>query len=163
MADYRKNGSNNGQGSSYREDPMKEYENIIKKDDIYGEEYVDAAEKVMQKVKEYNDNKKKKKKKSELLTTSKIRNIMSMMAEIYNEAMENDESLSGDTKSRIEYLRMRIVYEAGRENAVKVFVTAAKLLDGLKDVKGSKERFVQFYHYMEALVAYFKYYGGQEQ
>ena len=138
MADYRKNGSNNGQRNGYREDPMKKYENIIKKDDIYGEEYVDAAEKVMLIMKEYNA--KNKKKKSELLTTSKIRNIMSMMAEIYNEAMENDESLSSDTKSRIEYLRMRIVYEAGRENAVKVFVTAAKLLDGLKDVKGSKER-----------------------
>ena len=32
------NRNNNGQRSSYREDPMKKYENIIKKDDIYGEE-----------------------------------------------------------------------------------------------------------------------------
>ena len=147
------NRNNNGQRSSYREDPMKKYENIIKKDDIYGEEYVDAAEKV---IKTLTGNKEK-------LTTTKIRNLMAMTAEIYNEAMESDESLSGDTKSRIEYLRMRMVYEAGRDNAVKALVFAAKLLDGLKEVKGNKKNFIRFYHYMEALVAYFKFYGGKDQ
>lgn len=147
------NRNNNGQRNINGENPMEKYENIIKKDDIYGEEYVDKAEKVIKKLKG----------NEEKLTTTKIRNLMAMTAEIYNEAMESDESLSNDTKSRIEYLRMRMVYEAGRDDAVKALVIAAKLLDGLKEVKGNKKKFIRFYHYMEALVAYFKYYGGKEQ
>ncbi len=145
--------NNNRNGNAYKVNLSDKYQNIIKKEEIFGTEYVDVAEKV---IKVLMDDRSK-------LTTSKLRNIMAMTAEIYNEAMESDENLSDDTKSRIEYLRMRIVYEAGRESSVKDFVIASKLLDALKEVKGKKSSFVRVYHYLEALVAYFKFYDGKEQ
>ena len=97
------------------------------------------------------------------MTTSKIRNLLSMTADIYNEVInQNEDKLSPNINSRIEYLRVRFLYEVGRDDGkdkvVKNFVEKAKLIEFLKDIKGSKKNFILFNRYMEALVAFRKYY-----
>ena len=114
---------------------------------INKENYVDQAEQVIKNLKTNH-------KGNIMLTTSKIRNILAMVSEIYNEVIhESGEVLSSESQERIQYLRLRIVYEAGRETSVKDFVEKAK---------DSKSQFLLFCRYMEALVAYRKFSGRDE-
>ena len=57
---------------------------------------------------------------------------------------------------------MRIIYDAGREQAVREFVEKAQLLEYIKGIGKSRAEMIQLAHYMEALVAYHRYYGGRE-
>ena len=128
---------------------------------INEENYVEEAEKVILRLK--NKVNERNGRAVPMVTTSKIRNLLAMTADIYNDVMNTtDDVLDGDICSRIEYLRVRFIYESGREKQVKDFVTEAGLLDVLKDIKKSKKKYICFSRYMEALVAYHKYYGGKE-
>ena len=49
----------------------------------------------------------------------------------------------------------------GRETAVKDLVEKAQILEALKEIK-DRETLQRFCRYMEALVAYFKFYGGKD-
>lgn len=116
--------------------------------------YVDTAEKVILQL---------KKGKDDLVTTSKIRNLLAMTIDIYNEIMDKkEERLDTDICSRIEYLRVRFLYEAGREQTVRNFVKEAEIIECLKKINGSKKNFVLFNRYMEALVAFRKFHGGKD-
>ena len=76
---------------------------------------------------------------------------------------QNKDVLTEEVKSRIEYLKVRFLYEAGRdEKGVKQLVENANLLGVLKNVKGSKKNYILFNRYMEALVAFHRYYGGDD-
>lgn len=123
--------------------------------------YVDEAERVIVKLKDLKDNRSGK--PIPLVTTSKLRNLLSMTIDIYNEIMnQNAEQLTPEVCARIEYLRVRFLYEAGREPAVKRLVEEAGIIEVLKNVKGSRKNYILFNRYMEALVAFHKYYGGRD-
>ena len=97
------------------------------------------------------------------LSTSKIRNILAMVSEIYNEAIHYQEKiLSEDILSNLQYLKMRIIYEAGREPVVKEFVQKASVIEHIGAIKNNKENLLVFCKYMESLVAYHKFYGGRD-
>lgn len=97
-------------------------------------------------------------------TTSKIRNILAQVSEIYNDVIiEKGDILSPELISRIEYLKVRLVYECGREPyVIKPFVNKAELLDLLNNIGSSRDNFLKFARYMEALVAYHRFYGGRD-
>ena len=46
---------------------------------------------------------------------------------------------------------------------VKAFVKQAEILEILKEIRQSKQNYLLFSKYMEALIAFHKYYGGKEQ
>lgn len=118
--------------------------------------YVDTAEKVILKL---NEKKDQRGRSIPVVTTSKLRNLLAMSADIYNEVMnQKEDSLSEEICSRIEYLRVRFMYEAGRENSVKDLVNEAGIIEQLKKINGSKKNYILFSRYMEALVAFRKYY-----
>lgn len=128
---------------------------------INEQNFVDEAEKAIKQLKSLKD---RNGKEIKMVTTSKIRNLLAMSAEIYNDVLNFEgETLDDDIKSRIEYLRVRFIYESGREPRVKDFVEKAQVLEVLKSVNGSKRGYVFFNRYMEALVAFHKYYGGKDQ
>lgn len=123
--------------------------------------YVDQAERVITKLKDLKD---KKGRQIPLVTTSKLRNLLSMAGDIYQEVMNRrEEQLDEALCSRIEYLRVRFLYEAGREPTVKNLVQEAGVMEVLKNVRGSKKAYLLFHRYMEALVAFHRYYGGKDQ
>ena len=128
---------------------------------ITEENYVDVAEKVILELKGMTNARTGK--PEPMVTTSKIRNLLSMTADIYNEVVnQKEDKLSADINSRIEYLRVRFLYEAGREKSVKNLVEKAGLIELLKGIKGSRKRFMLFNRYIEALVAFHKYNGGKD-
>ena len=104
---------------------------------LTSENYVDEAERVIKTLIE----KDRSGRDVIRLTTSKIRGILSLVTELYNDIIhEPSNKLGEEYVERIQYLRLRIAYEAGRD----------------------KQLFLLFTKYVEALVAYHKYYGGKD-
>lgn len=126
---------------------------------INQQNYVDEAERVIKSMARPNKN-------GELtisLTTSKLRNLLAMAAGLKTDAQHNrGTELSPDMQSRVQYLKMRIAYEAGREPKVKDFVECAELLSCVSEIGADRQKLLLFCDYMEALTAYHKYYGGRE-
>lgn len=116
-------------------------------------DYVDQAEAVMRELSQGYMR----------LTTSKIRNILSRISDIYNtEVGRTEDMLSSDSESSLQMARIRIAYECGREDSVKQFVEKSKLLRYIKGVGNSRIEFIRFARYMEALVAYHRFFGGKD-
>lgn len=127
---------------------------------ITEQNYVDKAEQVIKTLRSAKD---KRGKAVPQITTTKIRNLLAMTADIYNEVLNSaTDQLDEEVAGRIEYLKIRFVYESGREDAVKALVEQAQILQAIAEIQGSKERFLLFSKYMEALVAYHRYYGGND-
>lgn len=122
--------------------------------------YVDEAEKA---ILELKNMKTQNNRSIAMVTTSKLRNLLAITADIYNIVLnQTGDRLPEEICSRIEYLRVRFLYEAGRDSAVKNMVEKAGIIELLKSVKGSKKNYILFNRYMEALVAFHKYYGGKD-
>ena len=113
-------------------------------------DYLDKAEKLMAEL-------------AGRISTSKIRRLYSMVTEIYNqEILSTEERLSPESTAAIGMMRVRFAYEAGRDEKVKDFISRSKLMNYLKDVGDSRDKFMDFARYMEALIAYHKFFGGRE-
>ncbi|MBZ2056845.1 hypothetical protein D8890_05780 [Streptococcus sanguinis] len=123
------------------------------------ENYVDKAEKAILQLRKKNDE--------FFLTTSQIRNILSLTSSISDKSnVRNFEELNSD----LSYLRVRLVYQSRRNEIrfrgekiypVEDLLLQSDLLEALKEVK-DKVSLQRFCRYMEALVAYFKFYGGKD-
>ncbi|MFR2592391.1 MAG: type III-A CRISPR-associated protein Csm2 [Butyribacter sp.] len=118
--------------------------------------YVDKAEDVV-------NNLMRDKKNHLILTTSKIRNILSMISTIYNEVIHYpSDKLNEDIVERLKYLKMRFAYEAGREKAVKNLIEVAKIFEIIEWIGNDKQKCILFCKYMESIVAYHKFNGGKD-
>ena len=117
------------------------------------EDYVDEAERIMRSL--MSQPKK--------VTTSKIRNLLSLVTDIYNEEnIRTDEKLLPESIVKLNLMRVRVAYECGRDDTVKSFVAQTKLLEYLKGISTDRADLIRFAHYMEALVAFHRYFGGKE-
>lgn len=127
---------------------------------INEENYVAKAESVILKLsKQVN----KQGKVVAMVTNSKIRNLLSMSADIYNQVLDcKDDKLPQELNGRIEYLRVRYIYEAGREPRVKDLVIQGELLEIMKEIQGSKKNYILYYHYMEALLAFKRFWNKND-
>lgn len=98
-----------------------------------------------------------------LLTTSQIRNLLSLNSEIYNSVVSSRCTILGENiVSKLMYLKVRMVYESGRQKPVDIFIKNSHLIEHLDDIGTDKEKYMLFARYMEALVAYRKFKGGQD-
>lgn len=102
------------------------------------------------------------------VTTSQIRkfltavNVVRNKVDLYKAKNKGAEALSKELTAEIKFLKVNLLYQAGRTDAVKQFMTVSKLdiiIDGIGD---SLARFVKFTKYVEALVAYHKFLGGRD-
>ena len=148
------NSGRGGYGDAKPPLPVRPYKPLA------NETYVDEAEAVIKALKDHDGKLK--------LTTSKIRNLLAMSSEILNKVNNelgktgSSSPVSAEIGKELGYLRVRTVYECGREQSVSDFAEVSNLLKYLKDVKtlGDAELFC---HYMEALVAFHRYHGGRDQ
>ena len=98
-----------------------------------------------------------------ILSTSQIRNFLSLNMDIYNDVLLITENkLPDEILGRINYLKIRILYQCGRPNGDKVkdFVEKADLKEILEEIVATKEvdDYLLFTRYLEALVAYKMFY-----
>ena len=126
---------------------------------LNNDNYVDLAEKA---IKSLDNEKNDRGRPIRVVTTSQIRNLLAMTADIYNEVMLlRQEQLDEELKGKISYLRVRCLYEAGRDESVKAFVQNSSLLEILPTIVTKKD-YILFNHYMESLNAWHKYCHGKD-
>lgn len=125
--------------------------------------FVDAAQTVMNHVARYYQDKNGQDCWSFKITTSKIRKLLGLVMDIYNaEYRRTEETLLESSALAVQMARVHIVYEAGRDAAVRQFVEASKLLPYIKGIGNSRANLIRYTQYLEALVAYHRYMGGKE-
>ena len=117
------------------------------------EDYVDEAERIMRSLMSGGKT----------VTTSKIRNLLSLVTDIFNtENIRTDEKLLPESIVKLNLMRVRVAYECGRDDTVKSFVAQTNLLEYHKGISTDRADLIRFAHYMEALVAFHRYFGGKE-
>ena len=103
------------------------------------------------------------------VTTSQIRkfltevNVVRNKVDLYKAKNKGAESLSKELTAEIKFLKVNLLYQAGRTVAVKQFMTISKLDVIIDSIGDSLARFVKFTKYVEALVAYHKFLGGKDK
>lgn len=126
------------------------------------------AEKVIQGL-VYTDNRGREKID---LTTGQIRKVLTAINALTNKITvyaaqnENVEELPENLAAEVRYLKVKIAYQVGRDkargNPVKNFVNRAELFKRIDAVGTNIQRYEEFARFVEALVAYHKYYGGRD-
>lgn len=118
--------------------------------------YVDKAEKTIKNLE--RDKRNFKNRSSDILTMSKIRNLLSLTSTLFDESKVREYA---ELKDKIAYLRVQFIYQSGREESVMDMVQKGEILSILKEIN-DRDSLQRFCRYMEALVAYFKFYGGRD-
>lgn len=105
------------------------------------------------------------------LTTSQIRKFLSAVnsvankVTIYKAQNQGTKELSDDLAAEIKYLQVPLVYQAGREGkdrTIKDFIKKTNIIEYINGIGTNLKAFETFARYIEALVAYHKFYGGSE-
>ncbi len=123
--------------------------------------YVEMAEQV---IKPLSEKKTASGKSVPMVTTSKLRNLLAMVSDTYNDVLNlKEDKLTEELVGQINYMKIRFYYEAGREPKVKELLDHAKVFSLLDQIGGSRANYILFSRYMEALVAFRKYYGGKDE
>ena len=114
-------------------------------------------------------------KKIGMVTTSQIRKFLTAVNTVTEKVnmykLENEktkDSLPIELQAQIKYLKVKLAYQIGRnnnrgKNPVKDFAEKAKLMEWIDEIKDSVKAYENFAHYVEALVAYHKFYGGKDK
>ena len=167
MYNDRGNGYNNRPGGFNRDDRNKAAPQSIVAEPL-PEDYVRRAEEAIAELKRMEVQERKY-----VITTSKLRSLFSLFTETFNEVTRGDQKkLDKDQLNDLNVARVRIYYEIGREDRyngymdsapVGRFVQQSGLLAYLGDIGDSCDKLKQFYHYMEALVAFHRYYFGEKK
>lgn len=131
---------------------------------------VKKAEEVMEKLS--NDN--------NLVTTTQIRRFLTAVNQVSGkvEKWKRDkkvgahEALPEELQAQIKYLKVKIAYTIGREKAsnkksnnlgkAELFFTESDLLGIIDSIGSDIKKYENFASYVEALVAFHKYYGGRD-
>lgn len=102
------------------------------------------------------------------LKTNQIRKFLTAVNAITNkvnvykakhlDATELPDELAGE----IQLLKVKVAYQAGRERSVKDFMKQSNMKQHIEAVGTSIAKYEAFAHYVEALVAYHKFYGGKD-
>lgn len=143
-------GGNRGNNRGYNNSSQQ---SALPYKELTDENYVEQAEKVIEKL--FEDRK--------VVTTSQIRNMLSLNSEIYNMVIaEGKSELSQTILSKLQYLKVRMVYDSGREATVNSLVQNAQLIKHIDAIGNSKKKYMTFSRYMEALVAYRKFIGVEK-
>lgn len=107
------------------------------------------------------------------IKTNQIRKFLTAVNMVTNKIdiwhMKHGESneLPDDLAAEVKYLKVRLAYQAGREKpncrfGVRTLVEQADLFARIDAVGRDFKRYQDFAHFVEALVAYHKFYGGGE-
>lgn len=110
------------------------------------ENYLDLAKKII-----------KRNKKN--ITTTQLRNILQYLSLLDNKLLTTSDSKKDALiKKELTYFKLRLVYAAGRDFEVKSFITDSNLIKYVQAAQTSFKEFKLYHHYLEALVAYHKFY-----
>lgn len=102
------------------------------------------------------------------LKTSQIRKFLAAVTSVTNQIevwhMQHIDTdvLPDELAAQVKYLKVKLAYQAGREKSVKQFAEKARLSQRIDAIGCDRRKYQAFAHFVEALVAYHRFYGGQE-
>ena len=102
------------------------------------------------------------------LKTSQIRKFLAAVTSVTNQIevwhMQHIDTdvLPDELAAQVKYLKVKLAYQAGREKSVKQFAEKARLSQRIDAIGCDRRKYQEFAHFVEALVAYHRFYGGQE-
>lgn len=101
------------------------------------------------------------------LTTSQIRKFLSAVNKIENKMAIEQDNLSDDVINEIKYLKITLAYQTGRAGKIgngrnPIEPLYNELVPKIDKIGNSKKLFTEFARYVEAVVAYHKFYGGKD-
>lgn len=98
--------------------------------------------------------------KNKKVKSSQIRKILALVNQMdFKLSNYHDNKINEEIKNMLLNLKIRIIYQSGRENTVKDFVTKGELLEkiGIILKNESTSELSEYIRYIEALVAYHKF------
>lgn len=103
------------------------------------------------------------------VTTTQLRKFLAMANAIDNEVklcelrdeIKNDQ-LPTRIVNQILSMKVKLVYQSGREQNVKNFVNKSQLMKDIDNINGKASKFKEFFNYLEALIAYRKFEGADK-
>ena len=103
------------------------------------------------------------------LTKSQIRKFLAAVNALTNKVAVHrtqsgqTEVLSRAIASEVKYLKVKLAYQAARYRAtVGDFAEKAHIKERIDQIGTDMKKYEEFAHFMEALVAYHKFYGGRD-
>ena len=161
-----RNSRQSGYQSGYQHKNNSQNENNAKKENVTIEELENPKIKFLDE--DTYLEQAKKNMKAESITTSKLRSHYAMLCEIIaldNAADESEENLSRQCISELRRMRVRIIYDMGRDTKVMNFIKNKNIIaymNMLETSNKSRKDFKLFCDYFEALVAFHRYYHPNE-
>ena len=110
-----------------------------------------------------------------VVTTSQIRKVLTAIGTITEKVNvyrfqnpQNASELPEELQAEIKFLKVKLAYQIGRNNTkwgnpVKDFEKEANLINEIDAINKSTKAWQIFANYMEALVAFHKFYGGRDK
>lgn len=132
------------------------------------EDYVEKARKAIQTLSERTD----RWGNPQMVTTSQIRKFLTAVNTVSGKVdMVRNQSngtltvLPSNIQADIKFLKVKLAYQIGRDkqNLVREFEKQAGLFNAIDKIGDSVQAYEEFARYIEALVAFHKYYGGKEK
>lgn len=127
-------------------------------------DYVDQAERVMREL----HDKEVKNTKYKMVTKAQIRKFLTAVNAVTGEVEQyrlskKETKLSENLRMQVKFLKVKLAYQIGRMGTpVKDFNDKAELMDWIDGIGDSVEKYQKFARYVEALVAFHKFYGGKD-
>jgi CRISPR-associated protein Csm2 len=99
--------------------------------------------------------------KTKGVTTSQLRKFLSAVNSVTNKVQIcKEQVLPANLINEIQYLRVKLAYQAGRYREVRDFALNSKLDSIIKDIK-TKDGYLDFARYVEAIIAFHKFNKGE--
>lgn len=102
------------------------------------------------------------------LKTNQIRKFLAAVTSVTNQIevwhMQHIDTdvLPDELAAAVKYLKVKLAYQAGRVKSVKEFAEKAELARRIDAIGRDRRKYQEFAHFVEALVAYHRFHGGQE-
>lgn len=108
--------------------------------------------------------------KNGMVTTSQIRKFLTAVNTVTEKInkyrlMHPDkaDTLSEDLVAEVQFLKVKLAYQVGRDpKEVKPFMEKAELMKEIDGIGNNPAAYDRFSKYIEALVAFHKFYGGKD-
>ncbi len=126
---------------------------------------VDLAQEVMKKLSAV----KYKRGNPSMVTTSQIRRFLTAVNTVTGKVEQHrnengkEDVLSPELAAQVKFLKVKLAYQIGRQGRlVADFAKEADLMAAIDNIGDDVKKYEEFARYVEALVAFHKYYGGKD-
>ena len=97
-----------------------------------------------------------------LITTSQIRKFLSAVNCLENKISSCEKELPQELANEIKYLKVKLAYQVGRDNKNRALKDLYNEIEPLiSQIGTSKDNYIKVARYIEVIVAYHKFNGGE--